>query len=555
MITEAQLRNVEQLEAQQGGSLIDFLIDVGYVDEKELMLFLSSYLSIPPFKILNLKVSPNALSLIPKETAKKYVVCPVGRIGRALSVAVTDPLNVVLLEDLEKITRCGVTPIVACRSELKQAVEMHYQESVTTAIDDIIKDSKGGSIRVIKEEKDKEEEILKSIDDAPIIKLTNYILKKAVEEKASDIFIESLANNARARYRIDGILREADIFPRKMHNFIISRIKVISGLNIAEHRLPQDGRFRMNILGREVNFRVSILPAMLGEKMVLRVLDESQEFLDIGSLGFNENLVNKLKDDSLSSYGMILVCAPTGSGKTTTLYSILRHIYSPEKNIVTVEDPIEYQLPGVNQVNVNEEVGLTFVAALRSILRQDPDSIMIGEIRDSQTLDISVKAALTGHLVLSTLHTTTASGSVTRIINMGIEPFLLASTLIGVLAQRLVRKLCPKCKEENPFTEDMKEVLKIRKDAVVYKAKGCTACGGQGYKGRVPIGEYLHVDKEVRKLINDVASQQEIKRLARRQGMNTLREDGIRRVEQGLTSLEEILRTTVADEQGDKRED
>jgi type II secretory ATPase GspE/PulE/Tfp pilus assembly ATPase PilB-like protein len=328
----------------------------------------------------------------------------------------------------------------------------------------------------------------------------------------------------------------------------VSRIKVIANLNITEHRLPQDGRFRLNIFNKEIDFRVSILPATLGEKVALRVLDKTAGLVDIDFLGFEAITVDKIKQDADCSFGMILVTGPTGCGKTTSLYSILRHIYSPEKNVITVEDPIEYQLHGINQVNVNYEVDLTFASALRSILRQDPDIIMVGEIRDFDTVDIAIKASLTGHLVLSTLHTTTAAGSITRLVNMGVEPFLLSSTLLGILAQRLVRKLCPKCKEIQVVGDEVREKYKISKTAVIYKPKGCKFCFDLGYQGRISIGEYLRLDPEVRRLIDHSAGEAQIKHTARERGMSTLREDGILKVEKGLTSLEEVIRATTADE-------
>ena len=550
LINEEQLKNLEKVHAKKGGSLSEILIELGYVNEKDLVIFLSTYLSIPPIKVLNLKIPPEVIKLIPKDIARKYTIIPVGKIGNIITVAVADPLNVVIFDDLERLTGCEINPVVASRSELEQAIEVHYKESVTTAIEEIIKDSQAASIEIIKEEKReiKDEEILRSIEEAPIIKLTNYIMRKAVEDRASDILIEPMGESSRVRYRIDGVLREADSFPGKMHNFVISRIKVIAGLDITEHRLPQDGRFRLKILSHDVDFRVSILPSTLGEKAALRILDKSVGLLDLDVLGFEEDFVKKLKGDAASSYGMILVCGPTGSGKTTTLYSILRYIYTPQKNIITVEDPIEYQLEGINQVNVNYEVNLTFASALRSILRQDPDIIMVGEIRDFDTVDIAIKAALTGHLVLSTLHTTTACGSVTRLINMGVEPFLLSSTLIGVVAQRLVRKLCPKCREVVKLTEEVRNTYKIRKNAVVYKPKGCHACLNQGYRGRIALGEYLHMDSEIRRLVNESQGEHTIKHYARNSGMRTLREDGILKVEKGLTSLEEVLKVTAADE-------
>jgi len=551
LVSKEQLDKAYKLHAQKGGSFSELLINLGYVDEKDLMIFLSTYFSIPPIKVLNLKVSEEVLSLIPKNLAEKYMILPVGKIGKTLTLAVADPLNVLVFEDLEKLTGFEIIPVIASRSELKQALDVHYKESITMAIEEIIKDSKVASIEIIKEEKEevKDEEILRSIDEAPIIKLTNYILKRAVEEKASDILIEPLPNNSRVRYRVDGVLKEAQSFPKKMHNFVISRIKIVANLDITEHRLPQDGRFRMDFFGKDIDFRVSILPSTLGEKIALRILDKSAGLLELKSLGFEGDLSERLKQDPLSSYGMILVCGPTGCGKTTTMYSILRYIYTPEKNIITVEDPIEYRLEGINQVNVNYEVNLTFASALRSILRQDPDVIMVGEIRDFDTVDIAIKAALTGHLVLSTLHTTTASGSVTRLINMGVEPFLLSSTLIGVLAQRLVRRLCSRCKEASQISDEVKERYKIKKDVVIYKPKGCRFCLNQGYKGRLALGEYLHLDSEIRRLVNESANEHIIKREARKRGMRTLRDDGILKVERGLTSLEEVLKVTSADEE------
>ncbi|MCD6228874.1 MAG: type II/IV secretion system protein [Candidatus Omnitrophica bacterium] len=545
-ITQKQLEEAIRFQKEKGCSLNEAFLSLGYIDEKKLLLLLSAYLSTPPIKVLNLNIPSQVLKLIPQEVAVKYQLIPIGRIGGVLSVAMADPLNVVALDDLERITKCQINPVVALRSEIKEAIDNNYRKSLVDTVEEIIKNSEIGSIEVIKEEKEavKDEEILRSLEEAPVIKFSNYILKRAVEEKASDVLIEPLSKSSRIRFRVDGVLREIESFSRKMHEFVVSRIKVIANLNITEHRLPQDGRFRMNILGREVDFRVSILPSVLGEKVVLRVLDKSQGLLDLDSLGFEESLISQLKIDSASSCGMILVCGPTGCGKTTTLYSILRYIYTPEKNIITVEDPIEYQLLGINQVNVNYEVGLTFANALRSILRQDPDVIMVGEIRDFDTVDIAIKAALTGHLVISTLHTTTAVGSVTRLINMGVEPFLLSSTLIGVLAQRLIRKLCPHCREESKLSSSLKEKYKISPDATIYKPKGCKSCFNQGYRGRLALGEYLHVDSQIRRLISISADEHTLKKEARKGGMKTLRENGIRKVEKGLTSLEEVLKTT-----------
>ncbi len=549
ILTGEQLDKAIKIQKTYSCSLSEAVLKLGYMDERKLLIFLSTYLSTPPIKVLNLTVSGTLLKLIPYEVAIKYQVMPIGKIGNAITVVTADPLNVVALDDLERLTGCEVNPVIGLRSEIRESINLHYKKSLEDTVDKIIKDTEMASIEVIKEDEQiGAEEILRSIEEAPVIKLANYILRKAVEEKSSDIFIEPLTKRARVRFRVDGVLKEVETFSKKMHDFVTSRIKVIANLNITEHRLPQDGRFRMNILNREVDFRVSILPSVLGEKVVIRVLDKSHGGLNLDILGFNGNLQRKIKEDAISSYGMLLVCGPTGSGKTTSLYALLDHIYTPEKNIITVEDPIEYQLPGINQTNVNEEVNLTFASALRSILRQDPDVIMVGEIRDFETVDIAIKAALTGHLLLSTLHTTTAAGSITRLINMGVEPFLLSSTLLGVLAQRLVRKLCPNCKEINKLSEAVKERYKISETATVYKPRGCKLCSSLGYKGRIALAEYLHVDLEIRKMINFSRDEHAIKKEARKRGMQTMREDGISIVEKGLTSLEEALRVTIEDE-------
>ena len=546
LITEDQLEEVRRLHKERGGSLSQLLIELGYVSEKDLTIFISTYLSIPPVKLLNLKISKEVLDMIPKDVARKYLVIPLSKIGNTLSLAMADPLNILILEDLERLTGCQINPVISFRSEILEALNLYYPETVTTAIEEIIKKEEVKNLEVIKEEKEeiKDEEIKRSLEDTPVVKLTNYILKRAVEMRASDIFIEPLKNSMRVRFRIDGVLHKIDEFPKKMHNLVISRIKVMANLDITEHRLPQEGRFIIRILDRKVDFRISILPSTLGEKAALRVLDKSNLLLDINLLGFSEKVTDYLKKDSLSSYGMILVCGPTGCGKSTTLYSILKYIYSPEKNIITVEDPIEYQLEGINQVNVNYEVGLTFASALRSILRQDPDVIMVGEIRDFDTVDIAIKAALTGHLVLSTLHTTTSTGALVRLINMGVEPFLLSSTLIGVLAQRLVRRLCLECREKAQLEEEIREKYKIKKGVAVYKPRGCRACLFRGYKGRIAIGEYLHLDAKIKELINRSAPEPVIREEAKSGGLTTLREDGIKKIEAGLTSLEEVIKVT-----------
>jgi len=550
IIDSGQLKEALDFQKEHGCTLSEAFLDLKYLDDKQLLLLLSTYLSIPPIKVGDLNIPEEILKIVPQEIAAKYQALPISKIGNVLTVVMSDPLNIVWLDDLERITHHQVNPVIGLRGELKQTIENRYKKSIMDRVDQIIKDSEVGSIEILKDDQEiiKDDEIMRSVEDAPVIKLTNFILRQAVEESTSDVLIEPLPKSARVRYRIDGVLREVQTFSHKMLDFVISRIKVIANLNITEHRLPQDGRFRMSVLEREIDFRVSVIPTCIGEKVALRVLDQSQSLVELDNLGFGEKITPHLKEDADASYGMILSCGPTGCGKTTTLYSVLRHIYSPEKNIITVEDPLEYQLEGINQVSVNYEVGLTFAAALRSILRQDPDIIMVGEIRDYDTVDIAIKAALTGHLVLSTLHTTTACGSITRLVNMGVEPFLLSSTLLGVMAQRLVRRLCPHCRQVYEMDTSLREKYRVSPQAVIYKPKGCKLCANQGYKGRVAIGEYLHLTPDVRRMINESADEHSIKKTARTHGMQTLRENAITKMEQGLTSIEEILRTTMEDQ-------
>ncbi len=547
LISKEDLSKALSLQKEKGGSLVELFVKLNIMQEAQVVSALSSYLSVPPMRVLNLNITKEILDLIPEKTAYNLQVMPIGKIGNTITVAMADPLNVLVIDDLKKITGCEVNPVIAPFSEMKEAIAAHYNRQPLSSLEDIIGGQKPENLEIIRD-KDIIEEEIGSIDEAPVIKFTNSIFKRAVYERASDILIEPLEKTSRVRFRIDGLLKEAETFPKKMHPFIISRIKVMCNLNIAEHRLPQEGRFRNIISDRNIDFRVSVLPSSMGEKCALRILDKGTALLDLDLLGFEQDVLKQVKEDTLKPHGLFLVCGPTGSGKTTTLYSAISHIYSPEKNIITVEDPIEYQLKGINQVSINPQINLTFASCLRSILRQDPDIIMIGEIRDFDTADIAIKAALTGHLVLSTLHTTTSAGSVTRLLNMGIEPFLLSSTLIGVITQRLVRTLCPKCKEEFAMPESVREKYSIDKNAKLYKAKGCNACQNIGYKGRTVLCEYLPVVLKIRALVSNSSSEHVIKREARLLGMRTLREDGLVKVTKGITTLEEVLKVTGPDE-------
>ncbi len=547
-------------QKKSGEQLSKILIDLKFIDEDTLTHVLSQGLGLPPISISRLKLDPTVVNVISKEIAVKYKIMPISLMGDHLTLAMADPLNIFAIDNVQTLTGYTINPIVSKKKEIETAIERYYKKEenaieISMAFENIIKD--------VQEIDDAEltrgiagkgkTEVEEVIEEAPIIKLTNAIIQQGVLVKASDIFIEPLEKTMRVRYRVDGVIREADRMSKALHFPIISRIKVISTLDISEHRLPQDGRFRI-LMGqeKEVDFRVNVLPTAFGEKIVLRILDKDSSVVNVEKLGFDENILKRLKECSLKPHGMILVCGPTGSGKTTTLYSIVKYINFPTKNIVTVEDPVEYQVKGINQVNVRPEVGLSFTSSLRSILRQDPDVILIGEIRDSETLDIAVKAALTGHLVLSSLHTTTAAGSVIRMMNMGVEPFLICSSVLAILAQRLLRRICAKCKEEYILPQAVADKLGFQKissgEVKLFRGKGCEHCFNTGYKGRVGISEMMVLSVRLRELILNKAGEVKIKQAARLEGMTTMREDGLSKALNGLTSLEEVLRVTAPDE-------
>ncbi|MBI3602035.1 MAG: Flp pilus assembly complex ATPase component TadA [Candidatus Omnitrophica bacterium] len=538
-----------------GGELSSILLKLKLISEDQLSVALSESLHIPIINLASLKIDPSLLKLVPRSMAEAYRLVPISKIGDQMTVAMADPLNVFALDNVRAVTGMFLSAVVARPGDIKASIDRLYSADTKTSLAEILKDIKEAEdLELVKEAGGMDKKEVESLSqEAPIITLTTTIIQQAIAAKASDVFIEPLEKSLRIRYRVDGLIREIDRMAKTLHFPVVSRIKVISNLDIAEHRLPQDGRFRVSTsTGKEVDFRVNVLPTALGEKIVLRVLDKSLEMLDIDKLGFEPDSLSRLKECCQKPHGMILACGPTGSGKTTTLYAILKHIDSPGKNIITVEDPVEFQIKGFNQVNIHPEVGLTFPSALRSILRQDPDIILIGEIRDPDTLDIAVKAALTGHLVASSLHTTTAAGSITRMINMGIEPFLICSSVIAVVAQRLIRRVCPKCREV--YTLPKEGIAQFRVNQLMpqhnmtfYRPKGCEKCFNTGYQGRVGITETLVLTSKVRELILARASEMEVKACAREQGMKTMREDAVLKACRGLTSLEEVVRLTVTD--------
>lgn len=561
LLTQEQLDKALEVQRQKGGRLSDIIIDLKFIKENELISTLSQGLGLPLIDLRRIRIDTEIVKIIPVDIARHYLIIPISKMPDTITLAMADPLNIFAIDDVVALTGYKINPIISSSKDISQAIELYYPDATKGIIDDLVKEISVSSIELIKEEKENlpsDQELDRVSHEAPIIKITNMLLEEAVKKKASDILVEPLDKKLRVRLRIDGVLQEEKAPPKNMHASIVSRIKVLSDLNIAEHRLPQDGRFKVKIAGGgEVDFRVSILNSSFGEKVALRILDKSQATLDIEKLGFSEDAVLRLKKVSKMPHGMILVCGPTGTGKTTTLYSILKFVDSPEKNIVTVEDPVEYQLEGINQVTARPEIGLTFARALRSILRQDPNIIMIGEIRDYETVDIAIKSALTGHLVLSTLHTTTSAGAIARLINMGVEPYLINSSLVCVLAQRLVRKLCFHCKESYVIKKELIESLKLGLDALtspgsnkpeLFRGKGCSHCFNMGYSGRTGIAEILLLSAKIRELILSRAQEHIIKQQARQEGMKTLREDGIEAALKGLTSIEEVLRVTVPDE-------
>ncbi len=555
LITAEQLKKALESQKQKGGRLSDIIIKLGFIKESDLISTLSQGLGFPLIDLKRFKIDPAIARIIPFDVARHYQIIPVSKMGDTLTLAMADPLNIFAIDHVGTLTGYKINPIISSSQDILQTIELSYPDATGGVIDNLVKEISAAGLELVKEERESaisDADLGRISNETPVIKITNLILEEAVKKKASDILVEPLSDKMRIRFRLDGLLHEESSPPKVMHPSIISRIKVISDLDIAEHRLPQDGRFKAKVSGREVDFRVSILPSGFGEKAALRILDKSQAPLNVEKLGFDEATISRLKKNAKIPHGMILVCGPTGSGKTTTLYSVLKYVDSPDKNIVTVEDPVEFQLEGINQVTIRPEIGLTFAAALRSILRQDPNIIMIGEIRDFETVDIAIKSALTGHLVISTLHTTTASGSVVRLINMGVEPYLINASLICVLAQRLVRKLCPYCKEEHKMTAELLNNSKVKldpnKEYKFFRAKGCQNCLNTGYSGRIGIGELLILSPQVRELILKHSQEHVIKQQARKEGMMTLRENGVAAALKGLTTIEEILRVTAPDE-------
>ncbi|MGC6509099.1 MAG: type IV-A pilus assembly ATPase PilB [Myxococcota bacterium] len=555
VITPLQLKKAIEAQKQSGGRLGHELMRLGYVEENDLTAFLSRQYSVPSINLHDFEVEADILKLIPKDVVIRHQVIPINKSENMLMVAMADPSNMFAIDDLKFITKFNIEVVVASEQAIAEAIEKYYTSEVS--FDEVMMDFVDVEDEDFEYGDDVEEDINildleKSAGEAPVVKLVNLILIDAIRKNASDIHIEPYEKQLRIRYRIDGVLYEVMKPPVKLKSAIISRLKIMSNLDIAERRLPQDGRIKMKMgRGKEMDFRVSVLPVMWGEKIVMRLLDKSNLQLDMTKLGFEEIELAKFKEATSKPYGMVLVTGPTGSGKTTTLYSTLSELNKSTTNLCTAEDPIEFNLFGINQVQMHEDIGLNFASTLRSFLRQDPDTIMVGEIRDFETAEIAVKAALTGHLVLSTLHTNDAPSTVSRMLNMGIEPFLVASSVNLIAAQRLLRRLCVDCKEPIDVPEqsliDLGAVPEELESYAVQHGKGCRTCNNTGYKGRVAVYEIMPMTDELAEFVLNGASTLEIKREAIRQGMLSLRMAALSKLARGMTSMAEVVRATAPD--------
>jgi len=553
LITTDQLKRAIDEQKKTGGRLGYNLTRLGYITEKDLTGFLSRQYGIPTIDLSTHEVDHEIVKLIPEDVAQKYQVIPVNRTGSTLVVAMADPSNIFAIDDIKFLTGYNVEPLVSSDASIKAAIEKYYEASEMGGLEGVLTEFDEGEMEVVQDEEEVDlSDLKKAVDDAPVVKLVNLILTDAIKKGASDIHIEPYEKTFRVRYRVDGVLHEVMKPPIKLKNAIVSRIKIMSQLDIAERRLPQDGRIKLKLSkSKEMDYRVSVLPTLFGEKVVMRLLDKSNLQLDMTKLGFEEQALKDFMGAIHKPWGIVLVTGPTGSGKTTTLYSALSELNKISENISTAEDPVEFNLLGINQVQIHEDIGLNFAASLRSFLRQDPDIIMVGEVRDYETAEIAIKAALTGHLVLSTLHTNDAPSTVNRLLNMGIEPFLVSSACNLILAQRLARKICKECRTKLPSAEKVLVDLGVPPAEAakmeVFKGSGCATCGGTGYKGRIALYEVMPFSEPVKELVLNGASSAEIKRAAIREGMKTLRMSGITKVAEGVTTIEEILRVTMAD--------
>jgi len=551
-ISKEQLDRALSMQKEKGIPLRKVLVEKGFITEEALLSLFSEQLYLPTLHLAKYKFDPEIIRLIPERMARLYFIIPLSKMGNMLTMALADPLNILALDDVKNLTGCNIDIVLSPEDEILHAIETQYgkdAKGIQNILDESILEQGNGidsNLELLKADELELSNALQESEKAPIVQLVDIVLAQALKSRASDIHIEPEIDFLRIRYRIDGALHDVLRVPKVNQNAILARLKIISNLDITENRIPQDGRFKVKTEGREVDFRVSSLPTTFGQKFVLRALDKENLSIGLEKLGFSEQPTEVFKEAVAKPFGMMLVTGPTGSGKSTTLYSVLNQLNVPERNIVTIEDPVEYQVEGITQMQVKPDIGLDFASGLRSILRQSPDVIMIGEIRDSETADIAIKAALTGQLVLSTLHTNDAISSINRLIDMGVEPFLVASSLIMLCAQRLARKLCVKCRQPADIPEDFLEKIGFKEKAKFYTAAGCKYCGNTGFYGRIAVLETVLIDDTMREMVIRRKSIDEIKAYAVKSlGMKTLRDDAYLKVKQELTSLDEALRITT----------
>lgn len=552
-ISQEQLESALEKQRSEGGSLGSNLVKMEMITDEQILNYVGKQLNVEVIIALNgEELNGSVVKIIPADVAKKFNVVAIKKAGNTLTVAAADPTNIFVLDSIKFVTGFNVKPVIASESSIKAAIEHHYangDEQALEAMDDILKDFEGEELEVLEEEDEPDSDVLEAaVSDAPLVRLVDSIIVDAIRRGASDIHIEPYERAIRVRYRIDGTLVEMSPIPFRLKAAVVSRLKIMSDLDISERRVPQDGRIKVKTRGKTVDLRVSILPVIFGEKVVMRILDSANLSLDLAKLGYTEKALKDFLDGINQPYGMVLVTGPTGSGKSTTLYSAVSMLNQPGVNIMTAEDPVEYNLTGINQVNVRTEIGLTFAAALKAFLRQDPNIIMVGEIRDLETGEIGVKAALTGHLVLSTLHTNDSASTINRMMDMGLAPFLVASSVNVIQAQRLLRRLCKECKKPSTLTREQVGLLDLPEEWVgkeLNEPVGCPACNHTGYKGRTGAYEVLPITPALRQMILDEASTYKMKELAISEGMLTLRMDAVGKMLEGITSFEEVLRETA----------
>jgi type IV pilus assembly protein PilB len=549
-ITDEQLHKALQLQHDSGGKLGEILVKIGAVaDENIISEFIGKQLNIGAIRLTDIELNPEIVKLIPQDIARKFNVIAVSKLGKTLIVAISDPNNIYVLDAIKFITGCNIQPVISPENTIQNAIDSYYDDA--SGINEIIK-GMTSDLEVVEdapEDQPSEQDLQSQVQDKPLVKLVDGIIADAIRKGASDIHFESYEKRVRVRYRIDGSLQEMAPIPFKYRAAIISRIKIMADLDISERRLPQDGRIKVKLGERTIDLRVSVLPTIFGEKIVMRILDPKSLMIDLTRLGFPELALKNFSKAISLPYGMILVTGPTGSGKTTTLYSALKALNTIDVNIMTAEDPVEFNFDGINQVLVRTDIGLSFAAALRSFLRQDPDIIMVGEIRDAETADIAIKAALTGHLVFSTLHTNDAPSTINRLVDMGVPSYLVAASTKLIMAQRMVRKVCAFCKQEVPVTPQILELLQLEGDSAkelrLYEGKGCNQCNNTGYSGRTGLFEVMLISPAIEKMIVQGASTAEIRQMAINEGMLTLRNAGLEKLRLGISSIEEIVAETA----------